>query len=141
MLPIRLTGPLSEAHHRAVTASSRPRDRRPAGLRDGRLLLSRTLSPRNLVCAVVYRVSFSLPLFVCQVCLSHASGSLALRHLHPGDWLGKPDSLTLRVNAGGLGTYYNPLVDKREHLMEPWSGLVECNSERGDASTQLRVEV
>ena len=75
------------------------------------------------------------------MCLSHASGSLALRHLHPGDWLGRPDSLTLRVNGGGLGTYYNPLVDKREHLMEPWSGLVECNSERGDATTQLRLEV
>lgn len=82
-----------------------------------------------------------LPSSVCQVCLSHASGSLAMRHLHPGDWLGKPDSLTLRVNAGGLGTYYNPLVDRREHLMEPWSGLVECSSDRGDASTQLRVEV
>lgn len=47
----------------------------------------------------------------------------------------------MRVNAGGLGTYYNPLVDKREHLVEPWSGLVECHSERGDATTQLRVEV
>lgn len=83
--------------------------------------------------------------YVCiclsQLCLSHASGSLVLRHLHPGDWLGKPDSLTMRVNAGGLGTYYNPLVDKREHLVEPWSGLVECHSERGDATTQLRVEV
>ncbi|CAM9838088.1 unnamed protein product, partial [Scytosiphon promiscuus] len=76
-----------------------------------------------------------------ELCLSHASGSLVLRHLHPGDWLGKPDSLTLRVNAGGLGTYYNPLVDKREHIMEPWSGLVECHSERGDPTTQLRVEM
>lgn len=76
-----------------------------------------------------------------QLCLSHASGSLALRHLHPGDWLGKPDSLTLRMNAGGLGTYYNPLVDKREHLLEPWSGLAECQSERGDATTRLRLEV
>ncbi|CAN0386795.1 unnamed protein product, partial [Ectocarpus fasciculatus] len=76
-----------------------------------------------------------------ELCLSHASGSLVLRHLHPGDWLGKPDSLTMRVNAGGLGTYYNPLVDKREHLVEPWSGLVECHSERGDATTQLRVEM
>lgn len=78
---------------------------------------------------------------VIQLCLSHASGSLALRHLHPGDWLGKPDSLALRVNAGGLGTYYNPLMDKREHLMEPWSGLAECHSDRGDATTQLRLEV
>lgn len=78
---------------------------------------------------------------ILQLCLSHASGSLVLRHLHPGDWLGKPDSLTLRVNAGGLGTYYNPLVDRREHIMEPWSGFVECHSERGDPTTQLRVEV
>lgn len=91
-------------------------------------------------CLLFWRLFF-VSCVSCQVCFSHASGSLALRHLHPGDWLGRPDSLALRVNAGGLGTYYNPLVDKREHLLEPWSGLVECSSERGDASTQLRVEV
>lgn len=76
-----------------------------------------------------------------QVHLSHASGSLALRHLHPGDWLGRPDSLALRISAGGGGTYYNPLVDAREHFIEPWVGRVDCHSEIGEITTQLRVEV
>lgn len=76
-----------------------------------------------------------------QMCLTHASGSLELRHLHPGDWLGRPDSFFLRANAGGRGTYYNPLVDAQEHFIEPWSGLVDCRSEIGDSTTELRVEV
>lgn len=76
-----------------------------------------------------------------QIHLSHASGSLALRHLHPGDWLGRPDSLTLKISAGGNGTYYNPLVDAREHFIEPWVGLVDCHSEMGEITTELRVEV
>lgn len=66
---------------------------------------------------------------------------MMLRHLHPGDWLGAPDSLTLRASAGGSGTYYNPLVDAREHFIEPWSGVVDSQSDRGEAITELRVEV
>lgn len=66
---------------------------------------------------------------------------MMLRHLHPGDWLGVPDSLTLRASAGGGGTYYNPLVDAREHCVEPWAGVVDCHSDRGKATTELRVEV
>lgn len=64
-----------------------------------------------------------------------------LRHLHPGDWLGRPDSLTLRASVGGGGTYHNPLVDEREHCIEPWSGIMECYSDRGAPTTELRVEV
>lgn len=75
-----------------------------------------------------------------QARLTHASGRLAMRHRHPGDWLGRPDSLTARASAGGGGTYHNPLVDASEHFVEPWSGVVECRSVIGEATTDLRVE-
>ena len=64
-----------------------------------------------------------------------------LRHLHPGDWLGRPDSLVFRASLGGFGKYYNPLVDEREYFVEPWRGSVECRSDMGEPTTELRVDV
>lgn len=47
----------------------------------------------------------------------------------------------LKTSVGGGGTYHNPLVDEREHCIEPWSAIMECHSDRGKPTTQFRVEV
>ncbi|CAM9450123.1 unnamed protein product, partial [Phaeothamnion confervicola] len=74
-----------------------------------------------------------------ELSVSRLSAAVALEHLHPGDWLGRPDCLRARLRYELSGSYFNPLVGCTEHVIEPWAVTVVAESPRGAAVTAARL--